>query len=302
MKTLQGCTVILLLLWAAPIVAPGLSAQEPGEEWVPMELVRLATEVNFPGVPPRPSEILVGVLPTELAEILELPPGSRIIGGMRHSLFSTGFVAVPADASEVHSWLTEALVDAGWVPMDQNLPPGGFEPWAGLGLQFCLDEEVSLSAWATPNPDGGSYLRTFHVGVTPFGSPCRAPESEWAERARDRIELARSLMPALRAPSGATMVDTGGGGGTDRWNSLARVIGDIGLEALADHFEGQLVEGGWTRVEEVIGVGVVARTYLVTDDEGGRWHGSLTVGTPGPGEVRFLEVSLWSFGSSGEGG
>jgi len=298
-RKLRKSIVVLLLLWALPMAVPSLSAQEPGEEWVPMELVRLATEFNFPGISPGLPEIVVGVLPTELAEALELPPGSRIIGGISNHLFSAGFLAVPADASEVDSWLHETLIESGWVPLAPDLPPGGFGEGTGPGLQFCRDEKVSLATYTTPNPDGGSYLRAFHLGVTPWGASCPRPDLAQLE---EQVERARSLMPGLRPPPGSTMVHARGGGGTDHWSSQARVIGDVDLEPLADHIEDQLLEGGWTPVEEVLGMGVVVRTYVVMEENGGRWHGTLTVGTPGPGKVRFLEVSLWLLGPPEDGG
>jgi hypothetical protein len=265
------------------LVGPAVpaSAQTPAREVVPLEFVEALSQFPFgPGVTP---EVLVGRIPEATASVLSLPADSRIVGSLVYPSLTLSAIAVSGTPGAVRDTWVERLLDTGWTRYEQR-PRGGFESNPAEGLQFCMGDSVMVNLGVSETPRGGSYLIIMHPTDHRY-SICQS-----RERANMRVQ--ESPIPSLAPPSGSVSLGGGSGGGSDSWDSRARIRTDLTVDALVDHYGSQLREHGWKLQERTSGPGIVAEVFQVTDPEGTAWHGVLVASTPSAESDRFLSLRL----------
>lgn len=270
----------LALLALACLAAPA-AAQEPEPDMVPIEFVRTLAAGPFGGN--APLEIRVGRLPDDVADLIQVPAGARVVGSLINRGFSTSALAVPGDPPAARDDWTARLLDAGWARF-QEASRGGFESNPTDGLQFCMGDSVTLSLGVSRNPAGGSYVHVMHPRTRMY-SACQ-------HRQATMHHGTESPIPSLSPPDNSAARGSSGGGGSDRWEADARIRTDHDVDALIDHYGAQLRDHGWTPLERTTGEGIAAETFRVTGPEGGEWHAVLTAAAPAEGPQRFLSIRV----------
>jgi len=98
------------------------------------------------------------------------------------------------------------------------------------------------------------------------------------------------LLPRLHPPAVAVMKDGSGGGGEGNWHSATTLRTERSVAELEEHFAGQLIEAGWTRVAGSADATVAWSTWEVPGDGG--WRGVLVVLAVFESAERFLTLRI----------
>lgn len=266
---------------------PAVSRAEEGED--PALLRELAERLLSPPPPPGAREaprarLFPGALPPALELDLPVPPGSRLIGSVRHGVPGPQKVEsvevvldAPGSPAEVAAFYQGALGERGWSTPARGEPPtGGFQPTAGPKYrQFCAGPAGPfLNLNVFPVPGGLNDVRLNIVVGAP--GPCGEPPP--------RAQIPFELLPALTAPEGVDL--TGVATGPSRPGALtsdAVAETDLSPAALEAHFAAQLAAAGWTRVDGAARGRLAWSVWQVPGE--GEWEGLLYV-LEGPGSGR----------------
>lgn len=257
--------VLLAALLGAPS-AP-LAAQEAGPG-IPVELALVLAGGSGLG------EIHVGALPAQLAGVVPLEGGGRLLGtySAPHG-WATVVFAVERDPGDAVLGYERALDAAGWTRA--ALPPGvrsgGFQssgPVPSVRVWCAGGRSLDLMPM-----DAGE--RTFlRVGV-------RAAEhtlcDEEAGTARMERTAAFERLPALFPPEGARVRGGGVGGSPTSLHSDAPIQTELSVSGLIEHFDGQLLEAGWVPIDRLGEGDAGLSRYRVRDDDGRAWIGVLAL-------------------------
>lgn len=173
---LSALTVVLLLTGPATALA-----QQRGGS-VPEEFVRAMVGAD--------AGLLIGELPEDLAGILPLPDGSRVIGSVTHDAMSIAYVSVAADPDTAVAFFRDQMVvEAGWRMPEEREPPRGFQRPAAerASASFCgpSGELLSVSAAETGTE---TIARVQYYPEFPGRLPCDRPS---------RVERWNELEPRL---------------------------------------------------------------------------------------------------------
>jgi hypothetical protein len=220
-------------------------------------------------------ELIVGLLPEQLATDLRPGAGVRVVGSVTSRVFGMGAIVVPGGRDAAREAWSAKLLAAGWVRQEQmQRPEGGFEQESPYqpSASFCSADDGMLSL-ATRRHRGDSTAVVFMLsGEAGMGSPC-APDPP-SSGMMIRVE---SPAPILRAPEGAGQGRSGGGGGGGGWDSYTRLRTDMTPGELIGHYAPQFVEQGWQPVTQSLGEDVAIHVFRKTDDEGFAWHAVLSI-------------------------
>jgi hypothetical protein len=140
---------------------------------------------------------------------------------------------------------------------------------------FDNDSVTSLTVYAAPPQE---QVVPVQVTLQTYEHPEQAP---W----RRGFHNIFGMLPPLSPPDGSSQHSGGGSaGGTEVWN-FATLITDLELKAVGDHYNAQLLVGGWTLVETGYvandstdeGKRVAWSYWQFTDNENRTWYGSFAV-------------------------
>ena len=213
-------------------------------------------------------KLLVGELPPDLPFELPLPEGTRLLGSFT---LEDPIIALdsPHEGDEVIAFYRERLTATGWSEPEMHGPRrGGFlpaDPSRGAGADFCApDDRYTLSILTRPSSgDHTSAQLVLHSGSARFRRPF----------GRDVM----ATLPLLRPPRGATQMSQGGGGGQDYVESRGALETDLTLEAVANHYLGELERAGWRRLDAGVSGSAAWNAWSFTDEEGAPWQGLLLI-------------------------
>lgn len=272
-------------------VSPGFDSDH-----VALELARrLLNHVPFGPV----VELIVGDLPPNLAGDLPLPAGARLLGSALNS-WETRRPTLEAvfdasgDPSAVLAAYQQKLREVGWeaFEMGPGLPHGGF-------VSRRVDEGITLR-----HGGQGPVLRAVAAAGDGHSTDLRVtldwemPRhiSEW----RGPHPHGEGRMPSLYPPPGVTVRPQGGGGGGGRWRQEASADTDISAGVLEAHFEAQLADAAWIKVDGRVQDAVAWSSWQLPGD--GDWRGLLLVLALFGTTRRSLWLGIESAGPEDESG
>jgi hypothetical protein len=213
-----------------------------GEAW--HELAKRLLDHGYPGGPETQVHLWLGELPDEVAGLIPVPSGWRVVGSSLRRLdlghpAQTVDVVVDADgesAAAVANFAAAAEA-GGWQPHQEERPVhGGFVGGSGSGEVGSFQRgDVLLRVTAIQRPGRRLDIRLH----------CNTEELRQRRRAPHAVPEAAAHMPQLRAPDGMRLSPRGGGGGMDHYQSDATVDGDATVGDLHTHFARQLEGAQW---------------------------------------------------------
>ena len=240
------------------------------DELVPRSLVErlLAPEDPF-STEPEQATIFVGRLPEGLPVEIPIPDGFEVLGGWTRGGGRGGEeeieivldAAMPAgEAVDAFRTRTSA---GGWSEPEQpGMGHGGFgsRPLGETAL-FCRTERgPALFVRARDRRNAPTSVRLMLVTGTRH-SPCSP---------RSRGPHFESVIPDLSPPPGSRVLPQGGGGSDDDAHSTATLETDLDPAAIGAHYDAQLEEAGWNRLDGGSGGPQTWSSWTFTN-EGQRW-------------------------------
>ncbi len=242
-----------------------------GEAW--HELAERLLNHGYPGGPETEVHLWLGELPKEVAGLIPIPGGWRVVGSSLRRLdlgYPAQMVEVVVDAdgepAEAVANFAAAAEAEGWQPHQEERPvQGGFVGGSGAGeVRSFQQGELLLRVAAVERPG-----RLLDIRLSANTEELR----RW-RRARHSVPEAAAHMPQLRAPHGMRLSPRGGGGSMDHYQSDATVDGDAAVGDLHTHFARQL-EGAQWQLRHQGGDDRAAWTTWQLPDQA--WHGFLLV-------------------------
>jgi hypothetical protein len=196
-------------------------------------------------------QFYVGALPPDHQDAIPLPAGSQINGSYRDTQgVITAALDVPLPLETVIHDYEGQLTAVGWTHID-GVPSrlGGFtlrsanETTGRYGRTYCRSAEgPALMIRAFALPGGATDIR---LRLLPGPGPCAHPPPPPG---------AQPLLPELEAPPDAELVPRFRAGSDEYTTTLAQLVTDLELPAVASHYARQLEAAGWERrVEETDG-------------------------------------------------
>jgi hypothetical protein len=246
----------------------------------------------------RRAQLLVGQLPVNLPIPLPLPADAHIVGSIVGERRTDIFFDTKEPLEAVQRLYSEQMTALGW--QDTNVSAQAMALDRGGFVLFRRRETVvSPRLVATPvshhlhevffDNDSGSSLTVTAAQpqgqVTPVQVTFQTYEHPEQAPFRHRLPDIFGMLPPLSAPEGSSQHSGGGSaGGTEVWNT-ATLITDLDVKAVGDHYNAQLIEGGWTLVETgyvandgaEVGKRAAWSYWRFTDDENRTWYGSFAV-------------------------
>jgi hypothetical protein len=238
---------------------------------------------------PTSVELVVGALPDSLPATLPLPSGARVVGSAMYSrghqrLSLSAVFDVPETPTVALTTYEAELTRHGWTtPRDFRATHGGFVSnemgeWRSYREG---DQGPDLTAVVRAR-DGGSSEVQLRLNWDAVYRPRRSHHA--------RLPGA-DLLPRLHAPAGAVMIrGASGGGGEGHWDTTTTLQTERSVAELEEHFAGQLIEAGWTRVAGSTDATVGWSTWEVPGD--GSWRGVLVVLAVFESAERFLTLRI----------
>lgn len=247
---------------------------------VPRDLV-----VALLGSGVRPVSLRVGA-PAE-----GLPDGlfrdGRVLGSANVGNTATTVVVMPLSVRVVLDTIDARLAAAGWTP--PRPPPGlrgarGFVPaqttLGGYGPgQACRNGEHISSLIRAQSPNETLVVLSRQRNLSPYG-PCA-----------DSVAAPRNPMedvpvPLLSGPADAELQSQGTSGGSDSWESRARLLGGAPSPRMLEHFAAQLQRQGWTVTDSATSRDLATQIFRHVGSDGKQWLGVLTILTLRAPDVR----------------
>ena len=232
--------------------------------------------------------LYVGALPDDLPFAPIVPDGADVLGTLVVSSADgenlTAFLDTGLAPDAVLNFYREALRPT----FEERAFPGGGGFVGGMGgvavnATFCGtdDEDSFVSVTAAVFDDVTQVILSLQNEAQ--YSPCQS--------APDASSVPYALLPRLTQPADVRVTtSSGGGGSSNSVNTTANLIGDVRADALAEHYNEQLAEAGWTLISEASVEGVATSHWTFTDDEGDAWTGVLVVTETPVGSDRRLAI------------
>jgi len=215
-----------------------------------------------------PSELLVGQLPSDLADNVPVPPNSRVLGSL---VRGRAHVDVELDtdlpAAEVRGFYTERLTATGWrVVEPQWHRHGGFSYGSAPAQHtlFCRGRRGPAITVAASEQTGKPTEVRITVVLDARQSPCAHVE---------QIDNPWHMLPDLRPPANAHQMPSGGSGGGDSAISMATLTTELDVATLAVHYQDQLAAAGWTLDGGEQQGAVAWSRWTFADKNGDAWRG-----------------------------
>jgi hypothetical protein len=260
--------------------------------------LRLLPSVGYVVSADSRPEFVAGQIPADLRIPLPLPTDAHIVGSVVSARRTDIFFDTNEPLEELQRLYAGHMASIGWQNMNESAQSsgpgrGGFvhyrrreadAPNRSAGTSairhlhevfFDEDSVTSLTIMAA-QPEG----QLVPVQMT-FQTYARPEQAPWRHRAHNIFRM----LPPLTSPEGSSQRSGGGSAGaTEVWN-FATLITDLDVKAVGDHYNAQLIEGGWTLLETgyVVNDGAdggkrAAWSYWrFTDEENRTWYGSFAV-------------------------
>lgn len=283
--------VFALLFLSSSLAQPAL-VPTPAALTQERELTRRALGSEY-GPINAEAQVLVGQRPPKPLGPLPNVPDSRLLGSV---IRSSGAPTLPdtqslyfdssASPAEVQAALHTQLKALGWTafafgpygPSEQ----GGFqaeEQPAALAY-YRLEQQVSLNAQI--RRVGAVTRVTLNVNQ----DPNLREQLEFQDMRRAEVP---TNLPALRPPSGASVMPRGGGGS---WNSSASIQSSSSAAQLLGAYGTQLQAAGWTLLTKSVTGKTVTSVWRFMDADQREVTGVLTLHTQAPGRYAAQLASL----------
>ena len=223
--------------------------------------------------------IYIGEMPTDLPFELPIPDGATTVGATVRSNYADILLDTDLEPQAARDFYLEALSGEDWRDVSQNLQGGGFRP-GPADAQFCYQGlEAQLNVFASENLSGSTDIRLY---VQEEADPylCATDPSEVG---RPLSNDPYQLIPALDTPEGVTVRDIGSGGGGGRPTGPTSALQTATLETeltpeeVADAYNAQLEEAGWTQVDTSSDDNVAWSMWTLADSNDTTWAGTLII-------------------------
>ena len=235
-------------------------------------------------------DVTVGGLPALLEGEIPIPENARVVGSfarrpesgptetqrdgqsatvtIRPALPSADVVLdVPMSVEAALAFYQTELLERGWQRRERPRPAqGGFvASTPGTGRTYCRDDgSAYLRVYANERSSAPTDVRlSWHERQV--NSPCEQPAI--------RRGMDRGPIPSLTAPDGSQTTGMGGGGGSDHAETYMTLLTSLDAPALLAHYEMQLTEAGWRKLDSGASGPLAWSTWEVRDEDGRRWHG-----------------------------
>jgi hypothetical protein len=215
------------------------------------------------------AEVHLGILPPNLDIQLPLPPRSSLLGSVswgeeRH----TAIVEAPGTPDEIFAYYEKHMPFLGF-SLSKKRIFGGFENnLSNSQKTFCQDEgDLEFRVSATEVESRPTDLRLY------LSSQREHSQCAQAEPHPGLNVSAQRYIPVLSAPPNAVIQSSGGGGGTDHFDSQVHVETSESADVIMGHYFEQLHDSDWTLVDEGQGERFLWSMWSFVDDKGRPWDG-----------------------------
>lgn len=279
MKVLNKVVPAMIL----PLVSPALVADTEFGDTVPREVVMQFVGGNPLAAPGRLYSDILADFPD-----FEVPDGFSVLASADQGYSQRVILRTELDEMEASAAVGDALTDAGWSLVPEFGQPG--PPQTGfIGVnsmpryqQFCHDDlgniTVSVVQGAAPRYVNLNRATQVNMGNQPtcaqrldpgyqqFGPPGfgRQGLSQYVPRLVMPMASATAAnQPRLDAVSFAS----GGGGGSNDYESRGSLQSDMGIDDIAQYFIEQIEQQGWAPDSKVTGSVVASGSWTKTIDD-----------------------------------
>src|SRR5260370_21995031 len=229
-----------------------------------------------------PARLVARQVAPEFPAEVPVPEGSQVLGTLvaERNVIVRFDVDLPSE--RLDACYRERLPALGWSLAEQPGPQrGGFLRTgpgpASVRMLLCRGEASPSLVVAASQPDEGASgpvqasLQLLRY-ETPQQSPCAL--ERMAQMGRMARSMGETLLPALRAPRGATHERVSAAGGDGHLLANADLdVTDIDPAAVGRHYNDQLAQGGWALTDEGAVPPAAWSTWTFLDEEGTRWVG-----------------------------
>lgn len=242
------------------------------------------------GARPR---LIVGTLPSGLAQRIWIPPGSTILGGIESSAFGLAIIHSPMSEDSLNAGFAREQPRMGWTLPHEHAPVGGT-----MGF-IAAATTVSVGGSLVPAGlfcSGGTTLSISVTPLDPLTREIRATAMDGLDRRCQPAPAAPRVIPFPR-PQYPTLVNPQGSGNgfantCSNWNSAGgggttRLQTRMNADDVLLHYGNQLADSGWAPGENQ----TVARSWTRRDSTGALIELTLTArlhpSSPGCIEVQM---------------
>jgi hypothetical protein len=227
-------------------------------------------------------DLLPGVIPAALREVIPFPNDIRVVGSHISQRGTTVVFDSALSKERILSFYEDRLLPSGWTkpePFD-FFQRGGFShsmaDVAWLQMQyFCRgSKEPYIVVHALDQPDKPTEVRLSYV-TDQRGSPCDSKQ-------RNRMSMfveEDPIIPRLTPPQKSLQTPKGGQVSSQDYfvESIAYLKSKSGLEALHGHYAAQLQAGGWQQSDSGGDHARAWSTFTFGDKDGQNWWGLLLI-------------------------
>ncbi len=223
--------------------------------------------------------------------------GGYVYGSRYSATSSASIVSFPWTRLATLDTLRQRLERAGWGPLPAprvTSRPGfqssAFNTSSGTSSVFCRDRD--LMAVGVPGAQGTETVvsLSYQNGQRTVCNPDTArPETNGGNAG---FTGAASLIPILAPLPVAVTTNTGSGGGSDQATADARLMTDLPVAEIVEHYRRQLLAAGWTNTERNNTPSTAVATFTFRDSTARSWHGALTVIANPPSNLVDLRLVI----------
>jgi len=280
-------------------VSPGLGERftMAAQELVPKELALALIRSA-----PQGGDILVGALPSDLAEDLPVPPGGRVLGSFVSTSYAQIAMTFPGRVDSALAFARAALVRRGWQAWQ---PPASQE--GGLRMQSGpTSVATTFCKTGTSRPDGLTLTASFYGYNTALlritrtlTSLCDASVRAEAMQRSERVGMMRSPfagVPPLYAPGepGNAFLacrQTSSAGFRGRANQNQPVQSPLSAAEIVAYYGRQLDSAGWKSARQSEPVRATGQ-WTKTDSLGTREVTITVASVPSRTDCYNVELSI----------
>lgn len=277
----------LILVLVALVTQAAAQTVEADLEQLALRLLSSGDDPNEVGL-----SLLPGLLPSGLPLELPLPEEATVIGSLlRHNTEGRILEArVVLDSAlstrDIIAFYEEALLAEGWTGRETT-PPQGFVPrQADRSARFCASERGPFLQVDTSFARGQPTDVELTLTLANAQRDCAAVA---ATLIRPLLTLAP--LPLLNAPAGSDITAHGVSQFADQASSSALLVTDQSLNELLSHYEAQLEEDGWRRVDGAITKLGAQSRWTASGGSETDWTALFSIADPADPEGRYF-VSL----------